>query len=199
MKYDFCTIRDYRPSTRTIDAIKEMNSTINMSKYLASVVSVTPVFTMPFKILLLIAFSGAACANIIQTKESLESQLQQQYESLNMRIEVCDTYKSRKIQITDKWLLSQTKQVQRIVIGELYKNAMNLCYRKEEREYVETLVKLAAIGDKKELNRYLNLKGKDTIDKRGLEILNQQHVNISELERLSKLVKYQIPFYPIID
>ncbi|KUI99377.1 hypothetical protein VRK_14610 [Vibrio sp. MEBiC08052] len=47
-----------------------------MSKYLASVVSVTPVFTMPFKILLLIAFSGAACANIIQTKESLESQLQ---------------------------------------------------------------------------------------------------------------------------
>ncbi|SJN56783.1 hypothetical protein VR7878_01954 [Vibrio ruber DSM 16370] len=157
------------------------------------------VFTMPFKILLLIAFSGAACANIIQTKESLESQLQQQYESLNMRIEVCNTYKSRKIQITDKWLLSQTKQVQRIVIGELYKNAMNLCYRQEEREYVETLVKLAAIGDKKELNRYLNLKGKDTIDKRGLEILNQQHVNISELERLSKLVKYQIPFYPIID
>ncbi|KUI99376.1 hypothetical protein VRK_14600 [Vibrio sp. MEBiC08052] len=76
---------------------------------------------------------------------------------------------------------------------------MNLCYRKEERQYVETLVKLAAIGDKKELNRYLNLKGKDTIDKRDLEILNQQHVNISELDRLSKLVKYQIPFYPIID
>ncbi|QMV14420.1 hypothetical protein [Vibrio spartinae] len=46
MKYDFCTIRDYRPSTRTIDAIKEMNDTVNMSKYLASLVSVTPVFAI---------------------------------------------------------------------------------------------------------------------------------------------------------
>ncbi|CAM3704672.1 hypothetical protein VA7868_01501 [Vibrio aerogenes CECT 7868] len=46
MKYDFCAIRDYRPSTRTIAAIKEINNTVKMSKYLAGVISITPVFAI---------------------------------------------------------------------------------------------------------------------------------------------------------
>lgn len=46
MKYDFCRIKDFRPSNRTMDAIKQMENTVTMSKYLASVISLTPVFAI---------------------------------------------------------------------------------------------------------------------------------------------------------
>ncbi|CAM3704656.1 hypothetical protein VA7868_01500 [Vibrio aerogenes CECT 7868] len=152
-----------------------------------------------FKILILLAVSGTSFADIIQTKESLESRLQQQYGILNAKIKVCRTYQSRQIKITDKWLLAQTKQVQRVVIGELYKHAMNQCSREEERDYVNTLIQLAAIGEKEPLDQYIMLKGKDTTDSRGLELFRQQHVNLKEIDRLATLPKYQIPFYPLPD
>lgn len=44
MKGDFCNIDGFIPSSRTLDAIKEMNDVVQLSKFLEQIVSLLPFY-----------------------------------------------------------------------------------------------------------------------------------------------------------
>lgn len=151
-------------------------------------------YTTHFKLFLaLISLSFGASAAGLESKESLQQTYVDTYEALNQKVGECSKLKKqRNISVTDEWLQSQPLLTQKVVLFELSKKAEKRCAQAEETDYVNAIFELAVIGESDPLNQYIELRRYDLPKETNKKILDK--LDSKQLERLTKLDKYQSPF-----
>jgi len=153
-------------------------------------------YTIRYKLLMLLCVASfSASADVLEAAEKAQKELGHTYIQLNEKLKECSKLKERPINIEDKWLKEQPIITQKVVLLELSKKALKRCAQDEETAYINAAFELAVFGEKQALDEYLALRKFDVPNKESMDIL--VNLDKTELDRLSKLSKYQLPFSAI--
>lgn len=141
--------------------------------------------------LLVITSTRQAYANPVDDLEAAQLRAR---EVLEHRLNVCDQFRKIEANWFDFWLQSQSVEVRKKAIWDLYRRANERCYGAERDAYSIALIKYTAItGDRTLLDEWI-LFYDDPGLKRDIQLPIPEIEYEKQLERLTLLPAFYMPF-----